>query len=115
VSTKPKKIVIAGHEIAIVWDHTFEGDEYGESDFDAMTIRIAAKANTKKERAVTLFHECIHMALMITGHSQYLGEDKEEAIVVALERALGSHMGMLAVVGGQALPLPEKKPKKTKE
>ncbi len=58
-------------------------------DFDADLGEIRIHQNSTKENANnTLFHECIHAALYISGQKELLSADQEEALVRAIEHGL---------------------------
>ncbi|MBA2680996.1 MAG: hypothetical protein H0U76_21695 [Ktedonobacteraceae bacterium] len=62
---------------------------YGDCDGPGHTIRICTKLNkTPQACEATLMHEVIHAILYLTGQSELLSEDREEALVLSLENGL---------------------------
>jgi len=83
------KIPVLGvpFEIQYVNKINEEDDSYGECDGPAHKIKIK-KSLTNEQKRLTVFHEILHAALYISGQSELLTEQQEEAIVVALENGL---------------------------
>jgi Zn-dependent peptidase ImmA (M78 family) len=81
----PASIQISGHDFAI---ETSELEEmYGDCDVQQRKIRINSAKSLEKQWE-TLFHEVIHAILGISGHSELLKEDGEEALTRLLEHQL---------------------------
>ena len=59
----------------------------GDSCLAKKLIRINSQ-QTLEEQKSTLYHECLHMALHISGVSSLLTDDLEEAIVICIENAI---------------------------
>lgn len=65
------------------------GDLSGNCTVSTLTIKISKTQNPTPEIVLrTLFHELVHAALGLTGHSEMLGEKHEEGITYALENML---------------------------
>lgn len=60
---------------------------FGEFKGDSRCIEID-KSQSIDEQVSTLFHEMIHAALFVSGHSEMLKLKHEEAIIRALEHGL---------------------------
>ena len=82
----PESIVILGKTVEIKIKKMDEN--LGEFCSEKMRITIDPK-QSNDEAAKTLLHEITHCILHITGLHFLLTEDLEEAIVRALEHALG--------------------------
>ena len=78
----PKSINLMGHKIKVILND--DPDNHGTCDVNLriIWIRGSDSASTQQE---TLIHECAHMILGLSGVSQLLSEELEEAIVVAIE------------------------------
>lgn len=87
----PVRIPVAGKLITIEYLLDLPEGIAGDTSSGSCRIRIS-KSRNKTEREVfdTLFHELLHVALDITGHSVEWTAAKEEPIVYALENALAS-------------------------
>jgi hypothetical protein len=84
----PRVVYICGHRIIVkTVAKLVDGstDLAGAYNGDTKTIYLLRH----KDWAMTLWHECIHAALHLTGAGEGLSLTKEETIVVALENALG--------------------------
>jgi hypothetical protein len=60
---------------------------HGLCDFDKRTI-LVNEDSTPEEKAVTLFHETLHMTFAISGMAYTLEDKQEEAIVRCIENGL---------------------------
>jgi hypothetical protein len=76
----PKFVNIGGRKITIKVND--EIDEHGLYIHDLRRIEINPK---KDEQVATLLHECVHAALTISGLSEVLGANTEEAVCRAIE------------------------------
>ena len=83
----PKKLTILGHPIKVVLVSKLEDDNHGDCDHIKRTIRISTSYPLDQQWA-TLYHECTHMVLGLTGLSELLTDNLEEAVVVAIENGL---------------------------
>lgn len=83
----PKTINILGHEIKVVVTNKFDKDNCGESHPDKQMILIRKNLSPRLQW-LTLLHEACHMCLGLSGHSELLSSDGEEAIVTCLEYGL---------------------------
>lgn len=75
---------------------------YGGTVCDGVTIpdtfTIKIRSGLKDDAfAATLFHELCHAALFMTGQSQMLSDEQEEAIVRAIEHGLAPHLKLLCL------------------
>lgn len=89
--SKPRRkrsIDILGVKIKIkyVKELLCDGDDilHGAFDSDSMTIFISEDSDIKS----TILHECAHALLYISGCSQRMTRQNEEACVMAIEYAL---------------------------
>ena len=80
----PKRLTIMGHAIEIKQVATLPDEDHGRCDPLAKTISIS-KQYPIEQRWLTLYHEAAHMVLALTGLSELLTTELEEAIVLALE------------------------------
>lgn len=81
-----KRLNILGVPFEVVLADLEDGT-YGETDGHARKILI--NRNQPKSLVMsTLFHEAIHAILHVTGHTELLTHQQEEALVIALESAL---------------------------
>lgn len=62
-------------------------DDHGACDGPHRLIMVSEEQD-QDEAESTLLHETIHAALFVSGHSETLGSEREEGIVLALEHAL---------------------------
>lgn len=65
-------------------------DKHGDIDCDRKVIRIDIDAHLGNGHHVgrTVMHEVLHALLYESGHTAWLGDEKEEAIVQCLENGL---------------------------
>lgn len=91
----PVQMMIGGKKIRIDYpdvipgDTPEEGDLSGDSQVLGGRIRISKTQNKSPEAVLhTIFHEALHMAIGITGHSEILVAKQEEALVYAIESML---------------------------
>lgn len=83
----PTYISVLGHTFTIKQVPKLADDGHGECNVDERTIKIST-AYPLASRQSTLRHEAIHAILGITGLTELLSDELEEAIVVAIENAL---------------------------
>jgi Zn-dependent peptidase ImmA (M78 family) len=81
----PKSLLISGHKFIVECSELEE--MYGDCDVQQRKIRINSSKSSEKQWE-TLFHEVIHAILGISGHSELLKEDGEEALTRLLEHQL---------------------------
>ena len=81
----PKKVTVAGVVLRVEWAD-MEG-KWGDYDNDKHLIRLSKSLKKEKpDMAVaTLLHEMVHASLRLTGVSEVLGDDNEEAVAVNIE------------------------------
>lgn len=60
---------------------------HGDTNISTRIIRINS-SDSKQMQAQTLFHECMHAALYVTGQTERLEEEEEEGIILALDHML---------------------------
>lgn len=87
----PKQVRVAGQIWRITVKPRNEDGDYGECDRNERTIYLYSEPHSKygQDMKSTLLHELCHAALTATGATHICGgEDKEEAIVSALELVL---------------------------
>lgn len=85
---RPTKIDILGIPVRIIQVKKIDKDDaYGESNFMDRTIKIRAGLPEDLFES-TLLHEIVHTILGMTGQSEHLKHEQEEAIVLALEHGL---------------------------
>ena len=80
----PSHVSIFGRKIKVVITN-LKG-LHGDFSIDKNLIRIhqAVPVESAKD---TLFHECVHAALAISGHNEMFSEQQEEALVRMIEHA----------------------------
>ena len=84
----PKEIKVLGRTFEVKYPKKVDKeDSYGETNGPERVIKIRSTLSTSVTED-TLLHETIHAILYTAGISELLDEDKEEAIVVALENGL---------------------------
>ena len=83
---KPKVISILGQEVKVSYRKKLPKGLKGYFDSDPLRIVVENGPNWRS----ILIHEICHAILFISGHSQTMTEDEEEALVMALESGLGS-------------------------
>lgn len=88
----PKTVTLLGVDVPVVpaelepdaqGEPTW-GDSYVEPTYDAGRIRIHT-GQSQLSAEQTLFHECAHIVLGMSGWAAKLGEGDEEALVTVLE------------------------------
>jgi hypothetical protein len=85
----PVQIMVGGRKIQIKYVESLEGNHSGEMEVGGALIRISKARHPKIDDVfTTLFHELIHVAFDITGHSVEWPDKKEEPLVYALENML---------------------------
>ncbi len=83
---KLTKLNIMGTEFSISYGK-LPNNELGETIGVERKIRISNKLSGEQLKS-TIIHELLHAILYITGQSERLDHDFEEAIVIALEHGL---------------------------
>ncbi len=85
----PVQVMVGGKKVRIQYPDALENGVSGEIEVGSALIRIS-KSRHADERAVftTLFHELIHFAFEVTGHSAEWTDAQEEPLVYALENML---------------------------
>ena len=82
----PKSVTVLGHKINIkVVEHLDDDGQELLGAFNAETKTIFLSKGCDKS---VLLHEVIHAAIYLSGNSEGLSANREEAIVLALEHAL---------------------------
>lgn len=71
----PKYVEVGGYRFKIVLDSTM--DDHGECNSDDLIIKLNNSKNSIKE---TFIHELTHAALSISGQSNILQPEMEEAL-----------------------------------
>lgn len=90
----PVKFMVGGYPIKIDYKEQLVDDDNehysGEMVKYKHQMNISKAAHTKNPRKLfsTIFHELIHTALEITGHSEGMKEEDEEKLVYAIENML---------------------------
>lgn len=91
--SKPDHIMIGGLPWTIEYKSKLVAMEdadnrlHGETDVDLRIIRICTDYPPHIQLQ-TLWHECLHAALHVSGHSDILSPGHEESLVMALEHIL---------------------------
>ena len=85
-TTKPKTITVFGRDIAIE-KTDLKGETLGLYHHDDRTIYVDKKLKGR-ELKNTIEHERYHAILALSGLTEFLSEELEEAIVRAFEHAL---------------------------
>lgn len=98
----PKKIFVCGVPFTVAYKDRIkaESDElvYGQTMGHQRLIEINKSAHdTEEQLRSTLFHECLHAILHVTGQSEGLSDTQEESLVIALENAIGPIITQLGV------------------
>lgn len=90
----PVQVMVGGKKVRIEYVDELENDGFGEMVCDDRLVKIS-KTRHLDERAVftTLFHELIHFAFEVTGHSAEWTDAQEEPLVYALENMLADLYG----------------------
>lgn len=85
----PVQVTVGGKKVKIQYVDALEGNCSGELEVGSGLVRIS-KSRHEDEKAVftTLFHELIHFAFEVTGHSAEWTDQQEEPLVYALENML---------------------------
>jgi hypothetical protein len=85
----PVQVMVGGKKLRIEYPELLPEGSSGELVCGEALVRIS-KARHVDERAIfhTLFHEMLHFALEVTGHSAEWSDEKEEPLVYALENML---------------------------
>ena len=84
-SELPNEVTILGQKVKVVV--TALKGLHGDFNSDNMTIKINQNASVEAAKS-TLFHECLHACLKISGLGELLNEKLEEGIVSMLEIAM---------------------------
>jgi len=80
----PKFVYVFGKKIPVII--TSLKDLHGDFNLETNEIRISKDYDLESAKS-TLFHECLHAALAISGQNELLNEKREEALVRMLEHA----------------------------
>jgi Zn-dependent peptidase ImmA (M78 family) len=84
-------IKIGGYVFAVKYVADLKDDQgqplHGETDTSTRVIKINTN-DSHDMQAQTLFHECLHAALYVTGQASVLSEAAEEGIVLAIDHML---------------------------
>lgn len=85
----PVQVMVGGKKVRIQYEEVLENNDSGQIETATGVIRIG-KEQHADERAVftTLFHELVHYAFAVTGHSAEWTNAQEEPLVYALENML---------------------------
>lgn len=87
----PKSVMILGQRFKVkVEDLMTEHSLYGSTVAREQIIKVD-KALSSEQQRQTLFHECVHAALGVSGVTEVLSSkdiDIEEAVVTAIENGL---------------------------
>ena len=101
---KPKekpwsKLPVAGYEVNIRWAE-MEG-KWGDFDLDEKTVRLSTELQKKpvEFQYEILVHELTHASLGLTGLSEVLGDDTEEAVCRNVQQILFPVLQQLLVDG----------------
>lgn len=78
-------VTVFGRHIPITIDSM--EDAMGEFDRDLRQITLDPHPKYHKHLKSTLFHECLHAALAISGVHAQLSDELEESIVLCIENA----------------------------
>ena len=89
----PTSLLIGGCRVTVSYVDDLPDDDGSQLSGDCnplqRRIRINKLQHTSGDKLMaTLFHELLHAALGLCGHSELLGGKKEEAIVYGLETML---------------------------
>lgn len=91
----PKTVTILGRVFKVEL-RDLPASDYGETRGYENLI-IMNRKQPKSTAHNTLFHECIHAALHVSGHTSILKHSQEEAIVMMLEAAFGDCIDITAL------------------
>lgn len=75
----------------------------GDTEVTTLTVRInkdIGKATSEREVFATLYHELLHCALAISGHSAGWKAEQEEPIVYGIENMMASFLCFMPKVKG---------------
>ncbi len=82
---RPKSVTILGQRITIEYIKDYPA-ENALALFDSENLKITIKDTVYYDKY--LIHECVHAALYVSGLSNLLSSEMEEAICTACEHAL---------------------------
>lgn len=80
----PRSVKVLGKRIKIKIKE-LEDSDHGGYSHDDKTIYLSDDEDQMKDRWATLLHEMVHACLTISGVSEVLGIDREEAVCRAIE------------------------------
>lgn len=83
----PKSLKIMGHTVHIRLRPRLENEDHGQADWQKKEILIS-QAYPESQQWLTLRHEVLHIILGLSGLSEVLTSEQEEAIVVCFENNL---------------------------
>lgn len=83
--TAPRTVKVGPFSYSI--ERGWNGDDFGDTDFNSTVIRIRGGLSADAERE-TVLHECLHCATDLVGERVRLGDEREEELVRALSPAL---------------------------
>lgn len=89
----PPGIRILGMPHQISWNHVFDDESFGE--YDADTSPPTIKVGNRKV-ASSFLHEIVHGILDTSGMSTVIGDEKSEALCIAMENGLLPLIPLLA-------------------
>lgn len=81
----PTSVTVLGKDFDISYTMDIDTNTYGETNVLERTIKINSNKDKKES---TLLHEIIHAVLGVSGYSERMSEQEEEALVVLLENGL---------------------------
>lgn len=99
----PRRLMICGVPHAVRYADQLKGESkeevvYGYYHAHRHLIEISLKSNDTPEMVWrSLLHEALHAILHVTGQSEGLGGETEEALVIALENGIA---GLFPQLGG---------------
>lgn len=97
----PKRIVIMGVEFTVSYPDRIDDGNSGETVLNHRTIKISKAENGTHAMVMrTLWHEAFHALLHVSGYSEFLDNQREEALVVLLEHGVEGLFKQLGKVDG---------------
>lgn len=83
---RPESVVALGVPFKVVYTKMLKKD-YGKTDCNDRLISIRAGLTGDTLRS-TIIHEWLHAVLHVSGQSEHLSDEQEEALVVTMEHAI---------------------------
>ena len=81
----PKSVRVGGIKVKVIWCDM--DDKWGDFNQDKREIRLSRQLNKKpKDTLLTLVHEMAHASFRLTGLSEVMGDETEEAVVRNIEQ-----------------------------